>query len=230
MGQDPANPAYAQLFELSPFPAVVSRLDDHRVLAVNRSAVDVVGVRPADAVGQPVSGYYVNPAQRLELVERVRRDGRADNVRLHIRRANGTPFWVLASIRVIDWNGVPAALTVFHDISDQLAAESSLKASERRLAAQSDALTGLTARYTTPGERFDDGQEGRRRQEGRFVGERVEDLGGVRHCALAAWRARRDGAPGRPFYGAGPARLAPGQRTANSRDWTTLPSTITSTW
>jgi PAS domain S-box-containing protein len=160
MAQDPANPAYAQLFELSPFPAVVSRLDDYRVLAVNRSAVDVVGVRPADAIGHPVSGYYVDPAQRLELIERVRRDGRADNVRLHIKRANGAPFWVVASIRVIDWNGEPAALTVFHDISDQLAAESSLKASERRLAAQSDALTDLTARYTTPGERFDERLQG----------------------------------------------------------------------
>ena len=160
MSHDAGNAAYAQLFELSPFPAVVSRLDDYRVLAVNRSAVDVVGVRPADVLGQPTSGYYADPAQRLELIDRVRRDGRADNVRLHIRRANGVAFWVLASIRVIDWNGEPAALTVFHDISDQLAAESSLKASERRLAAQSDALTDLTARYTTPGERFDERLQG----------------------------------------------------------------------
>ena len=150
-----SNYSYAQLFALSPFPAVVSRLDDHRVLAVNVSAAELVGVSPTDAVGQPVSGYYVNPAQRLELIDRVRRDGRADNVRLHIRRARGEPLWVLAAIRVIDWNGEPAALTVFHDISEQLAAESSLRASERRLAAQSDALTDLTTRYTSPGEGFD---------------------------------------------------------------------------
>ena len=149
------NHPYSQLFELSPFPAVVSRLDDHRVLAVNLSAAELVGVSPTEAIGQPVSGYYVNPAQRLELIDRVRRDGRADNVRLHIKRARGEPFWVLAAIRVIDWNGEPAALTVFHDISEQLAAESSLKASERRLAAQSDALTDLTARYTSPGEGFE---------------------------------------------------------------------------
>ena len=157
MGQGSAAPdPYAQLFTLSPFPAVVSRLDDHRVLAVNTSAADVIGVSPADAIGQEVSSYYVDPAQRLELIDRVRRDGRADNVRLHIRRANGQPFWVLAAIRVIDWNGVPAALTVFHDISEQLAAEAALKTSERRLAAQSDALTALTARYTNPNERFDE--------------------------------------------------------------------------
>ena len=150
-----SNHPYSQLFDLSPFPAVVSRLDDYRVLAVNLSAAELVGVSPADVIGQPVSGYYVDPAQRLELIERVRRDGRADNVRLHIRRAKGEPLWVLAAIRVIDWNGVPAAVTVFHDISEQLAAESSLRASERRLAAQSDALTDLTTRYTSPGEGFD---------------------------------------------------------------------------
>ena len=150
-----ANHSYSQLFELSPFPAVVSGLDDHLVLAVNVSAAELVGVSPADAIGQPVSGYYVDPAQRQELTDRVRRDGRADNVRLHIKRARGEPLWVLASIRVIDWNGEPAALTVFHDISEQLAAESSLKSSERRLAAQSDALTDLTTRYTSPGESFD---------------------------------------------------------------------------
>ena len=150
-----SNHPYTQVFELSPFPAVVSRLDDYCVLAVNVSAAELVGVSPKEAIGQPVSGYYVDPAQRLELIDRVRRDGRADNVRLHLKRARGAPFWVLASIRVIDWNGEPAALTVFHDISEQLAAEASLRASERRLAAQSDALTDLTTRYTSPGESFD---------------------------------------------------------------------------
>jgi PAS domain S-box-containing protein len=112
-------------------------------------------VSPSAVIGQPVSGYYVDAEQRLELIERVRRDGRADNVRLHIKRARGEPLWVLASIRVIDWNGEPASLTVFHNISEQLAAEASLKANERRLSAQSDALTDLTTRYTSPGESFD---------------------------------------------------------------------------
>ena len=141
---------------MSPFPAVVSGLDDQRVLAVNASAADLVGVSSADAIGQSVAAYYVDPAQRQELVERVRRDLRADNVRLLIRRASGEPLWVLAAIRVIDWNGVAAALTVFHDISEQLAAEAALRTSERRLAAQSDALTDLTARYTNPSEGFDE--------------------------------------------------------------------------
>jgi PAS domain S-box-containing protein len=151
----PSHP-YTQLFDMSPFPAVVSGLDDQRVLACNISAAELVGVTTEDAIGQSVAAYYMDPAQRQELVDRVRRDGRADNVRLLIRRARGGPLWVLAAIRVIDWNGVAAALTVFHDISDQLAAESALRTNERRLAAQSDALTDLTARYTNPSEGFDE--------------------------------------------------------------------------
>ena len=151
MGNNP----YEQLFALSPFPVVVSRLQDHTVVAVNTSATELVGVSARDAIGASVSDYYADPAQRAVLVERLRRDGRIDNVRLQIKRSTGEPFWVLASIRLITWDGEPAGLTVFHDISDQLAAEQALKLSERRLASQSDALTALTTRYTNPSEGFD---------------------------------------------------------------------------
>ena len=147
---------YSQLFDLSPFPAVVSRLQDHTVLAINAHASEIIGISHQDAVGESVSDYYVDPAERLELAERLRQNGRADNLRVRIKRRNGEPFWVLASSRLVSWYEQPAVLTIFHDITDQLAAEASLKASQRRLVAQSDALTGLTARYTNPGERFDD--------------------------------------------------------------------------
>jgi PAS domain S-box-containing protein len=147
---------YAQLFEVSPFPAVVSRLDDHTVLAINARTSEIIGIPQRDAVGVSVSDYYVDPAERVQLAERLRRDGRADGLRLRIRRQTGEPFWVLASASLVTWNGVPAVLTVFHDISDQVTAEESLKASERRLVAQSDALTTLTERYTDPDDPFDD--------------------------------------------------------------------------
>ena len=147
---------YLQLFQASPFPAVVSRLRDQAVLAINARTSEIIGVPQADALGLTVSDYYVDPSERLAIADRLRREGHVDDVRLRIKRGNGEPFWVLASFRLITWQADPAVLTVFHDISEQLAAEASLKASERRLVAQSDALTGLTARYTNPSERFDD--------------------------------------------------------------------------
>jgi PAS domain S-box-containing protein len=147
---------YSDLFDRSPFPAVVSRLQDHAVLAVNRRTSEMIGVAQDAAIGQSVSDYYVDPSERLQLADRLRRDGRADNLRLRIRKANGEPLWVLASSRLLTWNDEPAVLTVFHDISDQVAAEATLKHSERRLATQSDALTELTSRYTNPHEPFAD--------------------------------------------------------------------------
>jgi PAS domain S-box-containing protein len=147
---------YSQLFDRSPFPAVVSRLQDGAVLAVNARALEVIGLSPREAAGVSVSDYYVDPSDRRQLVEALQQHGRADHLRLQIRRRTGAPFWVLASARLVTWHAEPAVLTVFHDISDQLAAEASLKAGEQRLAAQMDALTSLTARYTNPSERLDD--------------------------------------------------------------------------
>jgi PAS domain S-box-containing protein len=147
---------YSQLFELSPFPAVVSRVHDHTVLAVNSRTSEIIGIPAQETIGRSVNDFYVDPAERAQLVERIQRDGRVDNVRLQIRRASGEPFWVLASSRLVTWHSEPAVLTVFHDISEQLAAETTLKASEHRLVTQSDALTGLTARYTNPSERIHD--------------------------------------------------------------------------
>ena len=60
------------------------------------------------------------------------------------------------SARLVTWQGDPAVFTIFHDITEQLAAETALKASEHRLAAQSDALTFLTTRYTDPDDQFDE--------------------------------------------------------------------------
>ena len=154
-GEAGGNP-FARLFDLTPLPAVVSRLHDGIVLAVNQRTADLIGITGEQAVGRPVTDYYVDPAQRQALAERVRRDGRADHVRLQIRRENGDAFWALVSSQLLSWQGDAAVLTVFHDISEQLAAETALRDSERRLVAQSDALTGLTARYVDPSGGFGD--------------------------------------------------------------------------
>ena len=135
------DPLIARLFELSPFPTVVSRLEDHVVLAVNDATSALFGVSTAAAIGRCALDYYVTPSEREQLAEAIRRDGRADNFRLQLRREDGTTFWALASSRLVTYHGEPSILTAFNDIGEQLAA------SERRLTAQSNALTELTERH-----------------------------------------------------------------------------------
>jgi len=139
---------FVRLFNVSPTPAVVTRLKDHTILAINYATSELFGVAQDEAEGQSVLPYYVDAAARQRLADAVGRSGRADGVRLHVRRQGSDPFWVQASARLVTFDGQPAVLTVFNDITDQLAAEEALKASERRLETQSRVLTELTGRHT----------------------------------------------------------------------------------
>ena len=179
---------YQQIFDSSPFPAVVSRLVDDTVIAINRRTADIIGVGIDEAPGQVVTDYYVVPAERRLITEQLRRDGQMDDRRVQIRRHDGEPLWLLGSFRLVAWRGEQAVFTVFHDISDQLAAEASLTASQHRLVTQSDALTSLTARYANPGEPFGERLfsileiAARALQVERLSMWRFEDRGASIHC------------------------------------------------
>ena len=102
------------------------------------------------------SDYYVDLTQRELMAVPLAQSGQADDVLLHLQQPNGHRFWALASARLVTWESEPAVLTVFNDISEQLTAERALRASEQRLAAQSNALTELTAQHADPPDRFDE--------------------------------------------------------------------------
>ncbi len=147
---------FAHLFDVSPFPAVVTRLGDHTVLAINQYTSEIFGVPQAEAIGQSVLPYYVDPVARERLADDIRHYGRADARRFHVKRRNGETIWVFASARLVTFEGEPAVLTVFNDITDQLAAEQALRASEQRLVMQSKTLTELTGRYADRRGGFDE--------------------------------------------------------------------------
>src|SRR4051794_497582 len=90
----------AHLFDVSPLPAVVSRLADHTVLAINSRTAEMFGVSPSDALGLKVTDYYVDASNRQTLIDQLRREGRADNLRVQLRRPNGDRFWVQSSVRL----------------------------------------------------------------------------------------------------------------------------------
>jgi PAS domain S-box-containing protein len=145
-----------QLFDASPIPMVITALERDCVLAVNNRAADLFCVSKEEAIGGRVTDYYVDPSRRDRVVERIQRDGRLDNGRLELRRADGATVWVLASGRRVSWTGEPATLWALADITRQVAAEQTLATSEHRLAAQSSALTALTERSAEGTDRFDD--------------------------------------------------------------------------
>jgi len=146
---------FEQLFDISPFPAVISRLRDNSVIAINKRNSETFGISQADAVGQTTTNYYADVSHRERLRTPLEATGRADNVLLHLRKPNGETFWARASARMITWENEPAVLTVIEDISQQLTAQRALEDSEQRLAKQSAALTSLTASHADPNDTFE---------------------------------------------------------------------------
>jgi len=140
----------ARLLDLSPFPIVVSRLRDHSVLAINDATATLFRGPKEAAVGRHVPDYYVNPEQREQLADLIRRDGRVDRFRTHLRRDDGTTFWTFSSARLVTYAGEAAVLTAFNAVEEQLAAN------DRRLTAQSNALKELTERQADSAARFEE--------------------------------------------------------------------------
>ncbi|MFH1061130.1 MAG: PAS domain S-box protein [Pseudomonadota bacterium] len=94
------------------------------------------GIPVAEAVGQPVGGF-IHPEDREAVVENHRRRiaGQPAPGRYSFRLldAAGKPHWVMLNAIQAQWEGRPAAMGFVIDISEQLAAERELKASEKRL-------------------------------------------------------------------------------------------------
>jgi PAS domain S-box-containing protein len=146
---------FEELFDISPFPAVISRLRDNSVIAINKRNSEIFGISHADAVGQATTDYYADLSHRERLRGPLEATGKADDVLLHLKKPNGETFWARASARLITWDNEPAVLTVIEDVSQQLSAQQALEASEKRLAAQSRALTSMTASHADPNDTFE---------------------------------------------------------------------------
>jgi PAS domain S-box-containing protein len=149
-----ASDPFEHLFDISPFPAVISRMRDYTVVAINRRTSELFGLSHEQALGLKTTDYYADLSHRERLRGPLEQQGRADDVLLHLKRPNGETFWARASARLITWEGEPAVLTVFEDIDEELLAQRALQESERRLAAQSAALTELTAAHVDASETF----------------------------------------------------------------------------
>src|SRR5262249_20473852 len=135
---------FEQLFDASPVPMVITSLTRDYVLVANRRAAEVLAARKDELIGGRVTDYYAEPAERDEVLAAIRRDGRTNDIKLRLRRRDGTQIWAAASARSVGWHGEPAIVTAFIDITDQIVAEQAVAASEHRLAAQIRALTALT--------------------------------------------------------------------------------------
>lgn len=122
---------YRSLTETAPFPVVVTSLTDNSVLYINSRAEQHFHLEKAEAIGRSAPNYWADPAQRMVMVDMLRRHGHVTDFEAQLTSDEGKSFWVMLSAALTTFDGKPAAFVSFNDITERKHIEQALRDSER---------------------------------------------------------------------------------------------------
>jgi len=124
---------FAIAFRSSPLPSLITRLDDGLMIDVNDAFCTATGYVREDVIGRSTKDViWPEPERRATMVAHLRADGRVKNLELKMRTKTGAPLDVLASLEVIELDGVPHTLGAVIDVTQQNLALDALRDSEER--------------------------------------------------------------------------------------------------
>jgi diguanylate cyclase (GGDEF)-like protein/PAS domain S-box-containing protein len=131
-----------RIFFATPVPVIVSNREG-RILSLNESACEFIGLRSGSIEGMSLQEFYVDPADRERIYALLDRDGIVRDLELDIRLPDGALRTVMIKATPVDSPEGPIIISGVIDISARKAIERSLE----RLAS-TDALTGLPNRLS----------------------------------------------------------------------------------
>lgn len=126
-----------------PIQISVSRASDGTILFTNPAYDRAFGFPEGELVGMKAPDLYCDPADRVALFGALKKRGFLQNYESKVKRTDGTPFWVSASVCKINFAGEPAILGASLDVTERKRTEAALYETQRDLSrAQSVAKTG----------------------------------------------------------------------------------------
>jgi len=129
------------LFDASPMPLVLVRVADSRVLRYNAAAKVLFDPHDLSHGDVFTTDFYENPAQRLQLLERLQAEGTVRQAEVRLKTVGGQGVDALLSMRPLRFAGEDCIVTGMVEISAQKHLEQQLRA-----LAHTDPLTGLQNR------------------------------------------------------------------------------------
>jgi len=107
------------IVEAAPYPIVISRRRDSRIMFVNRRTSDVVGLSPEAMIGRYAPNFYVNPDDRARMVQIIAEQGAVLDYEVQSLTGDGRAYWALMSGAFLTYRGEEALFVSFIDISER---------------------------------------------------------------------------------------------------------------
>ena len=128
-----------EIWEISPFPIIISKLRDDKVLYMNPVARQMLLLMPEEIIDYPLSSFFVDPKQGALLLEKLRQNPIVRSFETELHHPNkDNNFWADLITRTTDLDEEIVLFTTFKDITDQKKTAEILKEQ-----AATDPLTGL---------------------------------------------------------------------------------------
>jgi PAS domain S-box-containing protein len=118
---------FRAIAEAMPVPAGITRLEDGLILYVNKHFGPTFGIAPEEAIGRRSHDFYLDPDDRRTMLEALTQVGYLREYELRTKKADGTPFWVIASLQPLVFEGEQALLTAFFDLTERKQTEEKLR-------------------------------------------------------------------------------------------------------
>ena len=122
------NKRIEDIIRLSPFPIIISRLSDDKIMLANVNALKLFSIPVNDIDRFKLRDLFAEPDARHALTENLEQNKEVQDFEILVKPPFGdTPFWVLTSANVIDYNNNFAIYTAFQDITTRKNKENLLK-------------------------------------------------------------------------------------------------------
>ena len=121
-----AEASMVSFFEPAPIPMALTRRSNGEIIMINRRGAELSGATVEELIGRHTSTSFVNPRDAKRLVEEARATGRIEDFEAPIRTRNGREIQVLAAGQVIDYEGAPALLVGYYDITERKQTEGAM--------------------------------------------------------------------------------------------------------